>query len=386
MKTHSRAARATTDSPIRKMFNLASRMTDVISFTVGEPDFPTPDNIVQAAIRALREGQTHYTLNAGILPLRQAIAEATERSHGLRYDPEGEVMATVGGMQALMLLMLALVDPGDEVIISDPYWPNYVGQVKACGGVPVLVKVREEDGFVFDPGRVREAVTPRTRILLVNSPANPTGGVAGREVLRALAELAVERDLVVVSDEVYRHFLYDGAEFVSIATFPGMRERTFVVDSFSKTYAMTGWRVGWAAGPAEVIRNMVKLQENVAACVNSATQYAAIEALRGSQEPLRRMLEEYAQRRALLLGEIAGIERLSCVPPKGAFYALVNISRTGLSSEAFATRLITEKAVAVVPGTGFGEEGEGLVRLSYATSRERILEGFARIKAFVESL
>ena len=157
MKTHSRAARATTDSPIRKMFNLASRMTDVISFTVGEPDFPTPDNIVQAAIRALREGQTHYTLNAGILPLRQAIAEATERSHGLRYDPEGEVMATVGGMQALMLLMLALVDPGDEVIISDPYWPNYVGQVKACGGVPVLVKVREEDGFVFDPGRVREA-------------------------------------------------------------------------------------------------------------------------------------------------------------------------------------------------------------------------------------
>ena len=191
---------------------------------------------------------------------------------------------------------------------------------------------------------------------------------------------------MVVSDEVYRHFLYDGAEFVSIATFPGMRERTFVVDSFSKTYAMTGWRVGWAAGPAEVIRNMVKLQENVAACVNSATQYAAIEALRGSQEPLRRMLEEYAQRRALLLGEIAGIQRLSRVPPKGAFYALVNISRTGLSSEAFATRLITEKAVAVVPGTGFGEEGEGLVRLSYATSRERILEGFARIKAFVESL
>jgi aminotransferase len=289
-------------------------------------------------------------------------------------------------MQALMLLMLALVDPGDEVIISDPYWPNYVGQVKTCGGVPVLVKVREQDGFVFDPGQVRKAVTPRTRILLVNSPANPTGGVAGREVLRALAELAIEKDLVVVSDEVYRHFLYDGAEFVSIATFPGMQQRTFIVDSFSKTYAMTGWRVGWAAGPAEVIRDMVKLQENVAACVHTATQYAAIEALRGSQEPLRRMLAEYAQRRSLLLAEIAGIEGLSCVPPKGAFYALVNITRTGLSSEAFATRLLTEKAVAVVPGTGFGEEGEGLVRVSYATSQERIRQGFARIKAFVAGL
>jgi len=386
MKTHSRAARATAESPIRKMFNLASRMQDVISFTVGEPDFPTPDNVVQAGIRALQAGQTHYTLNAGILPLRQAVAETTEASHGLRYDPEGEVMATLGGMQALMLLMLALVDPGDEVIVSDPYWPNYLGQVNACGGVPVLVKVREADGFVFDPERVRRAVTPRTRILVVNSPANPTGGVAGREVLRALAELAVEKDLVVISDEVYRHFLYDGAEFTSIATFPGMRERTFIVDSFSKTYAMTGWRVGWTAGPAEVIRDLVKLQENAAACVNTAAQHAAIEALRGTQEPLRRMVAEYAQRRALVLEAIAGIDGLSCVPPKGAFYALVNISRTGLGSEAFATRLITEKAVAVVPGTGFGQEGEGLVRISYATSRERIREGFARIKAFVESL
>jgi aminotransferase len=196
----------------------------------------------------------------------------------------------------------------------------------------------------------------------------------------------VEKDLVVVSDEVYRHFLYDGAEFASIATFPGMQRRTLIVDSFSKTYAMTGWRVGWAAGPGEVIRSMVRLQENVAACVNSATQFAAIEALRGGQEPLRLMLEEYAQRRSILLGEIAAIDGISCVPPKGAFYAFMNISRTGLSSETFATRLITEKAVAVVPGTGFGEEGEGLVRVSYATSRERIREGFARIQAFVESL
>jgi len=386
MKTLSRAARETGDSPIRRMFDLAGRMRDVVSFTVGEPDFPTPDAIVQAAVRALQEGQTHYTPNAGILPLRRAIAESMERSHGLRYDPEGEVVATLGGMQALMLAMLALVDPGDEVIISDPYWPNHVGQVRICGGVPVLVKVRESDGFVYDPDAVRKAVTPRTRILLVNSPANPTGGVAGPEVLRALAELAVEKDLVVVSDEVYRHFLYDGAEFASIATFPGMQRRTLIVDSFSKTYAMTGWRVGWAAGPGEVIRSMVRLQENVAACVNSATQFAAIEALRGGQEPLRLMLAEYAQRRSLLLGEIAAIDGISCVPPKGAFYAFMNISRTGLGSETFATRLITEKAVAVVPGTGFGEEGEGLVRVSYATSREKIREGFARIRAFVEGL
>ena len=382
----SRAGQSTAESPIRKVFNLAATLTDVVSFTVGEPDFPTPANIVEKGVEALRAGQTHYTPNAGILPLRAAIAASLEESHGLQADPETEIMVANGGMQVLMLLMTALLDPGDEVIVSDPYWPNYIGQIRLCGGVPVLVKVREENGFVYDPDDVRKAVGPRTRAILVNSPANPTGGVAGRETLAALAALAVEKDLVVISDEVYRHFLYEGAEFTSIATFPGMRERTVLVDSFSKTFAMTGWRVGWAVGPREVIQTMVKLQENVSACVHSATQYAAIEALQGSREPLRAMVAEYAERRALLLDGIASLDRVSCVRPRGAFYAFVNIRATGLSSEAFATRLITAQRVAVVPGTGFGPEGEGFVRLSYATSQAKIREGLERIGRFVASL
>jgi aminotransferase len=382
----SRAARNTAESPIRKMFNLAASLDDVVSFTVGEPDFPTPANIVDKAVEALRDGQTHYTPNAGILPLRAAIATSLRASHGLQADPETEVMVANGGMQVLLLLMTALLDPGDEVIVTDPYWPNYVGQIRLCGGVPVFVKVREENGFVYDPDDVRKAVGPRTRAILVNSPANPTGGVAGRECLAALAALAVEKDLTVISDEVYRHFLYEGAEFTSIATFPGMRERTILVDSCSKTFAMTGWRVGWAVGPREVIRTMVKLQENASACVNSASQYAAIEALQGSREPLRAMLAEYAERRALLLDGIARLDRISCVKPRGAFYAFVNIRDTGLSSEDFATRLVTAERVAVVPGTGFGPEGEGFVRLSYATSRARIREGLDRIGRFLATL
>lgn len=386
MITISRAARNTAESPIRKMFNLAATLEDVVSFTVGEPDFPTPANIVDKAVEALRAGQTHYTPNAGILPLRAAIAAGLEASHGLKADPETEVMVANGGMQVLLLLMTALLDPGDEVIVTDPYWPNYIGQIKLCGGVPVFVKVREENGFVYDPDDVRKAVGPRTKAILVNSPANPTGGVASRETLAALAALAVEKGLTVISDEVYRHFLYEGAEFTSIATFPGMRERTIIVDSCSKTFAMTGWRVGWAVGPAEVIRNMVKLQENASACVHTASQYAAIEALQGDRAPLRAMIAEYAERRALLLEGIAGLDRLSCVKPRGAFYAFVNVRGTGLSSEDFATRLVTAERVAVVPGTGFGPEGEGFIRLSYATSKARIQEGLDRIGRFLATL
>ena len=382
----SKAARGLEGSPIRKMFNIANAMNDVISFTVGEPDFPTPINIVEAAATALREGRTHYTPNAGILPLRQAIAESVVSSHGIRPDPERDIIVTAGGMEALMLIMMTLVDAGDEVIVSDPHWPNHVAQVRLCGGTPVFVKAREANGFVLDAEDVRAAMSPKTKILILNSPANPTGAVAGRETLRALADLSVERDLMVISDEVYRHFLYDGAEFASISTFPGMGEHSIIVDSFSKTYAMTGWRVGWALGPENVIECMVKLQENVAACVNTAAQYAAIEALAGTQEPLRLMLAEYAVRRGLLLDGIAGIDRLSCAAPKGAFYAFVDIRETRLGSEAFALRLLGETGVAVVPGSGFGAAGEGYVRMSYATSSRNIVEGLARIKRFISSL
>jgi aminotransferase len=379
-------ARGIGSSPIRKMFNIASAMSDIVNFSIGEPDFVTPSNIIGAAEAALSEGWTHYAPNAGILPLRRAISQSIRRSHSLEVDPEEEVIVTAGGMEALMLAMLALVDAGDEVILGDPYWPNYIGQIRMCGGVPVFAKAGEGNGFLIDADEVRRAISPKTKILLINSPTNPTGAVADRGTLRALADLAIERDLIVISDEVYRRFLYEGAEFTSISAFPGMKERTVLVDSFSKTYAMTGWRVGWAVGPREAIRSMVKLQENVMGCVNTAAQFAAIEAISGSHDALEAMVAEYAERRELLLGMIAGQDRLSCVAPRGAFYSFVNIKGSGLSSEDFAMRLLTEKSVAVVPGSGFGEEGEGFVRISYATSKARITEGFARIARFMSEL
>ena len=373
-------------SPIRKMFNIASKMTDVISFTVGEPDFVTPQNIMDAAARAMKAGETHYTLNAGILPLRKAVAKRLKDKNSIEADPENEIIITAGGMEALLLCMMVIINPGDEVIVTDPYWPNHPAQVKMCGGVPRYVKVHESDGFVYNCDNIRKAINKNTRAILVNSPANPTGGVAGRETLKEIAEIAVENDLVVISDEVYQHFLYDGAEFVSIAGFEGMKERTVIIDSFSKTYAMTGWRVGYAAGPEEIISNMVKLQENVVGCINTPAQYAAIEALEGTQEPLRKMIEKYAERRTLLIDGINSIPGLSCIKPKGAFYAFVNISKSKMKSEEFAVSLLKSTGVVVVPGSGFGEAGDGFIRMSYATSEENIMEGLKRMDRFMRSL
>lgn len=373
-------------SPIRKMFNIASKMTDVISFTVGEPDFVTPQNIMDAAARAMNEGETHYTLNAGILPLRKAVAKRLYEKNSIIVDPEKEIIITAGGMEALMLCMMVLINPGDEVIVSDPYWPNHPSQVKMCGGIPRFVKVYESDGFIYNCDNIRKAINKNTKAILVNSPANPTGGVVDKETMKEIAKLAVENDLIVISDEVYQHFLYDGAEFVSISSFEGMKERTIIIDSFSKTYAMTGWRIGYAAGPEEVIKNMVKLQENVVGCVNTPTQYAAIEALEGTQEPLKRMIQKYAERRTLSIDGINNIPNLSCIKPKGAFYSFVNISKSKMNSEEFAVNLLKSTGVVVVPGSGFGEAGDGFVRMSYATSEENILEGLKRIDRFMRSL
>jgi aminotransferase len=382
----SRIANEVTASPIRKMFNIAATMEDVISFAVGEPDFMTPQNIVDEAVRSLQRGETHYTPNAGILPLRKAIANRFKREYSLDIDPGAEVLVTAGGMEALDLSMMVLVDPGDEVIISDPHWPNYPRQVQMCGGAPKFVRVREEDGFVFAPDALKKAITKRTKLIILNSPANPTGGVADSEILREIARIAVDSDVLIISDEVYQNFLYDGSVFTSISTFEGMRDRTIVIDSFSKSYAMTGWRIGYAVGPARMIGNMTKLQENVVSCVNTQAQYAAVEALEGPQESLRRMVLKYAERRKLVIEGINGIEGLSCVKPKGAFYCFVNISKTKMKSEDFAIRLLKSTGVAVVPGSGFGEAGEGYVRISYATSEDNIKTGLARIKKFVESL
>lgn len=386
MKELSRITKTVTLSPIRQMFNKAIGMTDVISFTVGEPDFQTPRHVVDAAVQALYNGEHHYTPNAGILPLRQAISKVTQKSHGVCYNPESQVIVTAGGMEALMLTMLAILDPGDELILSDPCWTNYSRQVLICGGKPVFVEVGETNSFHFDPEALEAAITEKTKAFIVNSPSNPTGGIANKPLLEKLAEIAIRHDLYVISDEVYSSLTYEDNEVFSIASLPGMAERTIVINSFSKTYAMTGWRVGYAMGPADIIRNMVKLQENVAACVNSAAQFGAVAALEGSQEPLHEMQKAYRRRRELIVEGFTKIKGLSCFAPQGAFYALVNVSATGMKAVDFATDLLEKERVIVVPGHAFGEKSDCYVRLSFATSEEAIREGISRIARYMERL
>lgn len=359
-------------------------MQDVVSFTVGEPDFPTPPHIVEAAVEALRRGEHKYTPNAGILPLRQAISRHTQQTHGLLYKPENEIIATAGGMEALYLTMLAILDPGDEVILGDPCWTNYSRQVLLCNAQPQYVTVNAEQDFLFDPAALEAAVTPKTKAFVVNSPANPTGGIGSRAALEQLAQIAQKYDLWVISDEVYRDLVYDGREVCSIAALPGMKERTIVINSFSKSYAMTGWRVGYAMGPACIISNMVKFQENVAACVNSAAQYGAIAALEGPKDALQSMLAAYTARRQVVLEEFASVPGLRCYAPQGAFYALVDISATDMKAEEFAMDLLEKNRVIVVPGHAFGATSDRYVRLSFAASEETIREGIRRIRAYME--
>lgn len=384
MKELSIAAKRVTGSPIREMFNRAIGMQDVVSFTVGEPDFSTPTHVVEAAVEALRRGEHKYTPNAGILPLRQAISRHTEETHRIRYNPENEIIVTAGGMEALYLTMLAILDPGDEVILSDPCWTNYSRQVLLCNAEPRYVEVNAGHDFLFEAKALETAITSRTKAFIVNSPANPTGGIGSREALEQLAELAIRYDLWVISDEVYRDLVYNGAEPCSIAAFPGMKERTIIVNSFSKSYAMTGWRVGYAMGPAEVIKNMVKFQENVAACVNSAAQYGAIAALEGPKDALQNMLAEYTVRRQIVMDEFASVPGLRCFVPQGAFYALVDISSTGLKAEEFAMELLEQAKVIVVPGHAFGASSDCYIRLSFAASEETIREGIGRIRTYME--
>lgn len=386
MKQLSNLTRVVTNSPIRAMFNKAIGMTDVVSFTVGEPDFNTPDHIVEAAVEALRRGEHHYTPNAGIMPLRQAIADTHARTHGLTYDPASEIIVTAGGMEALMLTMLTILDPDDEVILSDPCWTNYSRQVLIAHGKPVFVPVDKTTSFQLDPEKLEATITPKTKAFVVNSPANPTGGIADLDTLKKLAEVAIRHDLYVISDEVYANLLYENNTAPSIAALPGMQERTIIVNSFSKTYAMTGWRVGMALGRSEIIKNMVMLQENVAACVNSAAQYGAVAALTGTHEPLHEMQRAYASRREIIVDGFSKIRGLDCFAPQGAFYALVNIGKTGMDAGTFATKLLEQERVIVVPGDAFGETSSCYIRLSFATAEETIREGLKRIGRFVESL
>ena len=373
-------------SPIRRIYERALGMDDVVFFSLGEPDFDTPPQVIEAAVASLRRGETHYTPNAGLPALRRAIAEDLRDYDGVSYDPDGEIAVTSGGMEALLLALLTVIEPGDEVILPDPSYTNYRDQILIAKGVPVYVPVREENGFQFDPADLERAVTPRTRAIMLNTPANPTGGVASRALLQEIAALAVRRDLYVLFDEVYKSLFYGEEPFFNIAAAPGMRERTLVIDSCSKTYAMTGWRVGWIAGPARVVGCIPKLQENVCSCVPAFVQHAAACALRTAGADAARMRDAYRRRRDVIVRGINAIPGLSARTPEGAFYLFVNIQETGLPSEAFAMRLLEEGRVALSPGSAFGPSGEGFVRISYASDEAVLREGVARIAAFMARL
>ena len=371
-------------SMIREMFAMQDGMTDVISFALGEPDFTAPQHVIDATVASLQRGETHYTPNAGIPALRQAVSDLYKR-RGLDYTSK-EVLIGAGAISLLNLACTAMLDIGDEVLVPDPGWANYVGLMMQVGAVPVPVRMKEENGFMYDVADLKAALTPKTKMILLNSPSNPTGGVASEENLRQVAEFAKENDLYILADEIYRELLWDDEPYASIAGFPGMKERNVVVDGFSKTYAMTGMRLAWAVAPEEVIVVMTKLLENVLSSVNEGVQWGGVAALNGSQECVEEMKRQYRRRREIIVNGLNDMKGVSCLMPKGAFYAFPNISKLGLSSREFAMRLLKEKHVVVVPGTGFGEGGEGFVRLAYATSEENIREGLRRMKEFVESL
>lgn len=371
-------------SMIREMFAMQAGLDNVISFALGEPDFTAPQHVIDATVASLQRGETHYTPNAGIPALRQAVSDLYKR-RGLDYTSK-EVLIGAGAISLLNLACTAMLDIGDEVLVPDPGWANYVGLMMQVGAVPVPVRMKEENGFMYDVADLKAALTPKTKMILLNSPSNPTGGVASEENLRQVAEFAKENDLYILADEIYRELLWDDEPYTSIASFPGMKERTVIVDGFSKTYAMTGMRLAWAAAPEEVIVVMTKLLENVLSSVNEGVQWGGVAALNGSQECVEEMKRQYRRRREIIVGGLNDMRGVSCLMPKGAFYAFPNISKLGLSSREFAMRLLKEKHVVVVPGTGFGEGGEGFVRLAYATSEENIREGLRRMKEFVESL
>lgn len=373
-------------SGIRDMFNKSLEYTNVISFTVGEPDFTASGNVVEAGCDAIRRGDTKYTANAGIPELRAGISSALREMKGLEYDPDRQIAVTTGAMGAVYLTLKVLLDPGDEVVVPAPYYGNYDAQIRMNGGVPVYVACREENDFVLETEDLKHAITPKTKVIFLNSPCNPTGSVIGGDALRRIAEIAKEKDLLVISDEVYNRIVYNGARCESIACLPGMQERTVVINSFSKTYAMTGWRIGYAAGPEEIVQKVAEMQEYVASCAAMPCQYAALEALQGPQKHFKHMLTEYEKRRNYLVGRLNGMKGVSCRMPKGAFYAFPNISSFGMTSEQFAYALLDRRQVATAPGSSFGMCGEGYLRISYATSMENIEKGMDRMEAFVRSL
>ncbi|MBA2595762.1 MAG: aminotransferase class I/II-fold pyridoxal phosphate-dependent enzyme [Chloroflexia bacterium] len=380
----SQVVMAVPPSGIRQFFDVVSRMDDVISLGVGEPDFGTAWRVREAAIYGLERGRTTYTSNSGLLELRSAIAAALASRYRLAYDPERELLITVGVSEGLDLALRALLDPGDEVLIPDPAYVAYPPCVALAGGVPVSVSAPAADGFIPRAVELERRITPRTRVLLLNYPGNPTGAVPDPEALAAIAGVVRRHELVVVSDEIYDRLSYD-APHIPFATLPGMLERTLLLNGFSKTYGMTGWRVGYAAGPKSLIAAMTRIHQYTALCASRGGQEAAIEALRVPEREVQATVDDYALRRQAIVSGLNGLG-LTCHLPAGAFYAFPSIESTGLSAHEFATRLLHEARVAVVPGDAFGPGGAGHVRCAYATSLDQIEEALRRIGTFLVTL
>ena len=379
----SKTVREIKPSGIRKFFDIVSEMKDAISLGVGEPDFDTPWHIREEGIYSLEKGKTFYTSNAGLKDLKIEIAKYLKRRCDLSYDYNSEVFVTVGGSEAIDAALRAMVDPGDEVLIPEPCYVSYLPCVQLAYGVPVTIELKEENEFKLTKQELLDAITEKTKILIMPFPNNPTGAIMTREELKEIAEVAIEKDLIVISDEIYSELTYNGRH-CSIASLPGMKERTIVINGFSKSYAMTGWRLGYAAGPKEIIGQMVKIHQFAIMCAPTTSQYAGVEALKNGDADVARMKEAYDQRRRFLMERFKEIG-LDCFEPFGAFYVFPSIKKFGMTSEEFATRLLQEEKVAVVPGTAFGECGEGFVRISYAYSIDNLKIALERIERFIRN-
>ena len=372
-------------SGIRKFFDIAESMENVISLGVGEPDFPTPWQVRSAGIRSLEQSRTRYTSNAGMVTLREEIAKFMNRKYHLSYEPQGEILVTVGGSEAIDLCIRAVVSPGDEVIIPQPSYVCYEPITRLAGGVPVIIETKPEDDFKVTPEQLKAAITPKTKALILPYPCNPTGGIMEKADLEAIAQVLRDTNILVISDEIYSELTFGGITHVSIASIEGMQDKTVVINGFSKNFSMTGWRLGFACGPAPVLKQITKIHQFAIMCAPTTSQYAAVEALQNCDEAVAAMKEEYDMRRRLMVQGFNEIG-LTCREPSGAFYAFPCIASTGLTSEEFCEKLLYAKEVAVVPGTAFGKGGEGFIRASYCYSTEHIKEAIRRMGEFVEEL
>lgn len=372
-------------SGIRKFFDIVSEMKDAISLGVGEPDFDTPWHIREEGIYSLEKGRTFYTSNAGLKELKIEICNYLKRKLDLDYDYNKDVIVTVGGSEAIDLAIRAMINPGDEVLIPQPSYVSYVPCVTLAYGKPVIIELKEENQFRLTKDELLERITDKTKILILPFPNNPTGAIMEKRDLEEIAKVCIEKDIFVVSDEIYSELTYNGEKHISIACIPGMKERTIVINGFSKAYAMTGWRLGYAVGPAEILKQMIKIHQFAIMCAPTNSQYAAVEALRNGDRDIDKMRESYNQRRRFLLNAFKEMG-LDCFEPFGAFYMFPSIKRFGMTSDEFANRLLQEEKVAVVPGTAFGDCGEGFLRISYAYSLEDLKEALGRLKDFISRL